>query len=318
MNQVIKKTPVPMAGLMLGLAATGNLVLSYGSMYRNIFGALSSILLILLVIKIFKYPKGVIESFDNPVVASVAPTFSMGIMLLSTYIRPYLATLAYGTWIVGLLLHVVLIIYFTKKHLLTFKIKKVFPSYFVVYVGIVVASVTAPAYNLINLGQYIFWFGFIAYLALLPIVLYRVVKVKEIPEPAMPTMIILAAPASLCLAGYMNSFPEKNMAMVGFLLALSLAMLLVALLQMPKLLRLKFYPSYSAFTFPIVISAIAAKLTNGFFMKANIQMPILNYIVKLQEFMAVFIVIYVLIRYTEFLLRKDEVKTQVSSNKASI
>lgn len=32
-------------------------------------------------------PKSVLESFENPAVAGVMPTFSMGIMILATYIE---------------------------------------------------------------------------------------------------------------------------------------------------------------------------------------------------------------------------------------
>ncbi len=314
MKQVIKKIPVPMAGLMLGLASAGNLVLSYGSIYRNIFGGIAALIFLLLVMKIVLFPKDVVESLDNPVIASVSPTFSMGVMILSTYLKPYFPSLALGLWVMALLLHFALMIYFTKKYVLNFNIKKVFPSYFVVYVGIVVASVTAPVYNLASLGQSIFWFGFICYLVLLPIVLYRVIKVKEIPEPALPTIVIIAAPSSLCLAGYMNSFQNKNMILVGILASLSLLMLTAVLINMPKLLKLKFYPSYSAFTFPLVISAIAIKLTNGFLVNTGRPITILKYVVKVEEVLAVSIVLYVLIRYIGFLTAKEEAIANVKSS----
>ncbi|MBU5312903.1 TDT family transporter [Tissierella carlieri] len=306
MKEIIKKLPVPIVGLMLALAAMGNLVLSYGEIYRNIFGVLSAIILVLVLVKIIMFPKGVSEALDNPVVASVFPTLSMGIMLLATYLKPFAPSLAFGIWIIGLVLHGVLIIYFTKKYLFNFGIKKVFPSWFIVYVGIVVGSVTAPAFDKANIGQILFWFGFISYFALLPIVLKRVFKVKEIPEPALPTLIIFAAPVALCLAGYMNSFQEKNMFIVWLLVALSQLSYLCVLLQLPKLLKLKFYPSYSAFTFPLVISAISIKLTNGFLVKIEKPIAILKYVVNFEELVALAIVIYVLIRYISFLFARTE------------
>ncbi|MBU5439920.1 TDT family transporter [Tissierella sp. MSJ-40] len=306
MGQIIKKLPIPIVGLMLALAATGNLVLSYGNIYRNIFGILSGIILVLVLIKIIKYPKEVAESLDNPVVASVFPTLSMGIMLLSAYVKPLAATLAFGMWIIGLILHVLLIINFTKKYIINFNIKKVFPSWFIVYVGIVAGSVTAPVFSMVNIGQILFWFGFISYLILLPIILKRVLKVKEIPEPALPTIVIFSAPASLCLAGYMNSFPEKNILIIWLLVALSQFTLLCILSQLPKLLKLKFYPSYSAFTFPLVISAISIKLTNGFLANIGKPIAILKYVVKFEELLAVIIVLYVLFRYTSFLFSTNE------------
>lgn len=310
MDQAIKKLPIPIAGLMLALAATGNLILSYGSIYRNIFGILSGIILVLLLIKMVKYPKGVSESLDNPVVASVFPTLSMGIMLLSTYIKPYASSLAFGLWIIGLVLHVALIISFTRKYIMNFNIKQVFPSWFIVYVGIVVGSVTAPSFDKANIGKALFWFGLISYFALLPIVLKRVFKVKEIPEPAQPTLAIFSAPVSLCLAGYISSFQEKNMLLLWFLVALSQFTFLCVLLYLPKLLKLKFYPSFSGFTFPLVISAISIKLTNGFLNKSGNPLAFLNYVVKFEEMIAVAIVIYVLIKYVNFLFSKEATQSK--------
>ncbi len=306
MNQVIKKLPVPIAGLMLALAATGNLVLSYGDIYRNIFGVLSVIILVLLLLKIVKYPKGVKESLESPVVASVFPTLSMGIILLAAYIKPFAPTVAFGVWIIGLLLHAALIINFTRKYVLNFNIKKVFPSWFIVYVGIVVGSVTAPVFNMASIGKALFWFGIICYIVLLPIVIKRVFKVKEMPEPALPTIVIFSAPVSLCLAGYMNSFQDKSMLIVGVLAVVSQFMLLCVLIQLPKLLKLNFYPSYSAFTFPLVISAISIKLTNGFLGNAGKPIAFLKYVVKFEEILAVVIVLYVLFRYISFLFAKTE------------
>jgi exfoliative toxin A/B len=316
MKNVIKKIPVPIAGLMLALATAGNLFLSYGAIYRNSFGLISALILLLIILKISFDTKGVLDSFKNPVVASVAPTFTMALMLLSTYINPYAYSLSFAVWIFGLFLHCFLIIYFTVKFIFNFNIKKVFPSYFVVYVGIVVASLTAPTYNLISIGKCIFWFGLLAYLCLLPIVIYRTFIIKAIEEPALPTISIFAAPASLCLAGYLGCFQVKNIFIVGFLGSLSLLMFLGVILYLPKMLKIKFYPSYSAFTFPLVISAVAMKQLDGFLVKIKEPIYMLRYLVKFQEILAVLIVIYVLLRYFQFLFLEDKISknSQIEKN----
>ncbi len=294
---MIKKIPLPIAGLMLALAATGNLIQTYSQELRLVFGALSAIIGILLIIKITMYPKTLLEDLKNPIMASVAPTFSMACMLLSVYIKPYLSSVGSVVWYIGLILHCLLIILFTLRFILKFDIKKVFPSYFIVYVGLAVVSITAPAFGMQMFGQIVFWFSFICYLILLAIISYRVIKIKGIPEPAQPLNIIFAAPASLCLAGYLSSFDTKSMMIVYFLAALSMLMYLLALIQLPKLLKLKFYPSFSALTFPMVISAIAIKMTDGFFTKLGNPQMFLKYIVIIQTFIAVILVLYVLIKY---------------------
>lgn len=301
MNAILKKYPVPAAGLILGLAAAGNLVQSYGEINRNIFGIISAILYILMLVKIIRFTDGVKENLQNPAVASVFPTFSMATMLLSTYLKPISQSLAFILWAAGIILHIVLIIWFSKKFVLNFKIKQVFPSWFIVYVGIVVASVTAPAFGMNGIGKLTFWFGFLTYVVLLPVILYRTIKVKEMPEQTLPFLVIYAAPASLLLAGYMNSFETKSMAIIWLLAALSLIMYIAAMIMLPRLLRLKFYPSYSAFTFPLIISGIAMKLTNGFLTKSGNPVAWLVYLVKFQEAIAVMVTLYVLYRYIRFL-----------------
>lgn len=306
MEQILKKYPVPASGLILGLAAAGNLIQSYGETYRSIFGIISAILFVLMIIKIVKHTDGVRESLQNPVIASVFPTLSMAAMLLAAYLKPLSESAALILWITGLVFHILLIFWFSKKFVFSFKIKQVFPSWFIVYVGIAVAGVTAPAFEMNAVGQMAFWFGLISYIFLLPIVIYRTVKIKEIPEPAMPTLIIFAAPASLLLAGYMNSFINKNITMVWCLTALSIIMYIAAVILIPKLLRLKFYPSYSGFTFPLIISGIAMKLTNGYLLKIDTPISWLVYLVKFQEIIAVAITLYVLFRYMQFLFDRKK------------
>ncbi|MFA7533046.1 MAG: TDT family transporter [Tissierellaceae bacterium] len=304
MKDIIKELPIPITGLMLGLAAAGNLVLSYGEIYRNIFWSLSAVILGLIVLKIVMFPKDLRAALDNVVVASVFPTLSMSIMILSTYLRPFSYGISNTLWLAGVILHMGIIAFFTYKYVLDFNIESVFPSWFIVYVGIVVGSITAPAFNKFKMGQVIFYFGFISLLILLPIVLKRVYMVKDIPEPALPTLAIQTAPAALCLAGYMNSFLDKNMGMVYFLLILSQCLFLIVLTQLPRLLKLKFSPAYSAFTFPFVITGISIKLTNGFLLKADKEISILKYIVKFEEFLAIALVFYVLYRYIKFMFNK--------------
>lgn len=302
MKAFLKKTPMPIVGLMLACAALGNLVQSYGEMCRNIMGAIALILFIGATVKFACDMPGLKNELNNPVAASVFPTYSMGIMLLATYVKPYSPNVAYIVWAVGILLHITLIIIFSMKFIRNFSIKKVFPSWFIVYVGIAVAAVTGKAFNQ-TIGQAAFLFAVIAYLVLLFIIGKRVFIVKEIPEPALPTLVIFAAPGSLCLAGYLNAFDNKNFIVFILLLVISQGFYIFALSKLVSLLKIKFYPSYSAFTFPLVISALALKLSNGFLVNQGITISILPMLIKVEELIAVLIVFYVLIRYIGSLVK---------------
>ena len=295
-----KKIPLPLSGTALGFAVLGNLLASYNPMFKTIAGLISAALIILITIKIILLTKPCQEAMLNPVVAGTMATYPMAIMILSTYLPK--GTIASSLWGFAIILHIGLILWFTNQFFLKgFDIKKVFATWFIVYVGIVSASVSAPYHNQSGVGVMAFWFGLITYLLLLVLVSYRYLKVRQIPAPAQPAIIIFAAPASLLLAGYLNSAATKSMGMVYFLMVLSLLFFVVALVNLPKVLMLPFMPSMSAFTFPTVISGLALKLTNGFFVKSGTTYPILGGIVLFQVILATAICLYVLVRYIQFM-----------------
>lgn len=299
MKPLLKKLPIPIAGVMLGLAALGNLLQSYSEGVRLLFGALAAVLWICLVIKVIFCWSGVCAAMQDPVVASVSGTFSMTTMLLAVYAKPFVgAAAAQVLWFAGIALHVALIVWFTVKHLAKRDLSKIFASYYIVYVGIVVASLTAPAFELTaTVGTWAFWFGFVCLIALLVLITVRYVKLPVKADPPKPLFCIYAAPVSLCLAGYIQSVTPKSAAMVIGLLAAASAIYLVVLCRLPGLLRLPFYPSYSAFTFPMVITAIATKQAMACLTKLGMGAAWLSPIVLVETILAAVLVIYTLVRY---------------------
>lgn len=305
---LLKKLPIPIAGLALGLAALGNLVKdgTFGFL-RPFFGILSVLIVILLALKLLLLSKKCLEALDNPVVLGTFATFPMAITILSSYL-PKDSTIAKIVWIFGIVFHALLIIYFTSKFVLNFDIKKVFTTWFIMFVGIIAGSVTAPNVGMKNIGQILFWFGFVAYIILLALVLYRLYVVKNIPEPALPTFTVLAAPAALSLAGYLSSFDTKNKTIVMFLFVLTAVFYVFGLYYFTKYAPLKFMPSFSAFTFPLVISGIACKMVNVYFTKIKSPISFMPKVIFFMTLVALFSVSYVCVKYTEFLLKKEDAK----------
>lgn len=95
---MIKRIPTPINGLALGLFALGNLLQAYSNTLRIICGILAGIILILFIIKAITHPQMIKEDLQHPVVASVAATFPMAVMLSSVYLKPLPALLvsSYG------------------------------------------------------------------------------------------------------------------------------------------------------------------------------------------------------------------------------
>ena len=304
MRDTIKKVPIPLCGVMLGLAALGNLLQSYSEGIRYVCGIVAAFLLVLILLKLILFPQMIKEDLKNPIMASVAGTFSMALMLLSTYVKPFIGRTAFIIWIAAIILHIILIVWFTVKFIAKLQLPKVFASYYIVYVGIAVAAVTAPAYEQLGIGSAAFWFGLVTFVLLFILVTIRYTKCKEVPEPAQPLICIYAAPMSLCIAGYVQSVTPKSRTFLLTMLVIATVIYLFALVKAIGYLKLKFYPSYAAFTFPFVISAIATKQTMACCANMGQPIPALKYLVLIETIIAVVLVVYTLIRFMGFIFGK--------------
>lgn len=306
MKKSLKALPVAVCGVLLGFAALGNLLQAVftnlfgmpdvGNALHMLCGVLSSFLFLAIVLKLIFYFADVRRAMRSPVTASVSGTLPMALMLLSVYWKPVLGMGAEAIWLFATALHILLIIGFTFRFFRGLKLENVFASYYIVYVGIAVAAVSAPAYGMQRIGAATFWFGFFCMLALIVLVTVRYLKIP-VKEPAKPLLCIYAAPVSLCLAGYVQSVQPKFHGMLIGMLIASTAILIVVLTRLPSFLKLPFYPSYAAFTFPFVITAIASMQSMACLKAMGMPIPWFKYVVFVETALASVLVFYTLFRY---------------------
>jgi exfoliative toxin A/B len=301
MSNFIKKVPLPICGVILGTAALGNLLQSYSEGIRYVCGVLAAFFLLLFLIKLITNFSAFKQDMQNPIMASVSGTLPMSLMLLSVYVKPFIGGFAFAVWVLAVVLHVVLICYFTLKFIVKLEMPKVFASYFIVYVGIVVGAVTAPAYGMEAMGSILVLFGLATFVLFFVLITVRYVKHKNVPEPAKPLICIYGAPLSLCTVGYIQSVTPKSLTLLLIMLSLACLLYIFAIVQLIKCLKLPFYPSYASFTFPFVISATAVKQTMACVANLGSPMPWLNYLVLFETAVAVILVAYVYVRFLMFI-----------------
>ncbi|MCL2608065.1 MAG: TDT family transporter [Methanomassiliicoccaceae archaeon] len=302
-KRFVKGIPVPICGLSLGLASLDRFLLEhYGDMYTvSICAFLSLIIAALFTIRIIIDGEGIRKDIENPAVFAVLPTYTMTLMLLSAHAGQYIGVIAQGIWISAIAASFVIMFFFIKRFLINFRIENVFPSWVIIFVGYVVASVTSPAFGMEWLGRLLFWSGFIGYLSILPIAAYRTLFVRAIPESLIPQAAIFTAPVNLCIVGclavYGNAPPE---AVLAFLVVLSVVSYAAVIAYLPKMLNRRFYPSYAALTFPLVISAASFYELGKHY---DLSGDVFHIAQTATALIAVVIVAYVLIRYSVFLYR---------------
>ena len=310
MQDIIKKVPVPLCGVILATASLGNLLNPYSSTIHHLCGIFATFLLALVLLKLVMYPKMVANDMKNPIIASASGTFPMSLMVLSTYAAPLIGKDgAYLFWLAAIALHLTLMVYFTFQFMMKLKIKDVFASYFIVYVGIAVAAVTAPSHGKEDIGAMTFAFGFAALFLLAGLISYRYIKHRDIPQGARPLFCIYAAPVSLCLTGYLQSVENVSTGLVMALLIVATVVYAIVLYKaIHYLMRLPFYPSYAGFTFPFVICPTAATQALAHFESMGYSLISLNILVAIEIIIGVAIVCYTILRYMRYLFTDIEDK----------
>lgn len=302
----LKKIPIPICGLILGAVSLGNLLFSIGyQTVGNVYAAMGSFLMGLIMLKIIFAMKHTMQTLNDPIVASVSPTFTMAWMVICVFLNRLFPDQAWihGVWLLAVLLHFVLMIYFVGTFVVPVKVEltHIYPSWFITFVGLGVIPNTSKAF-FSELGTIVIWVALFFYLILLPIILKRVFILKKMHESTLPLITIIAAPGSLCLAGYLSVMEQTSDFVVVLLLLLSQLLYVGILSLLPKLLKIKFYPSYAAFTFPLVISATAINSVANLFHEI---LP-LKILASVEIVIATIVVTYVLIRYVRFLIRSSK------------
>ncbi|MGF1747593.1 MULTISPECIES: TDT family transporter [Vibrio] len=300
----MKSAPTPMAGLALGIASLGWCWENAGDFHHVAqwsSAAVASVLLVILAYKFLFHSHLLVQDLAHPVVGSVVPTFAMATMVVSNSIGQFFPVLGDSIWLAAVALHVVFLASFTYHRSRDFELHHMVPSWFVPPIGIVVADVAfSGTASLAPVANAALYFGIAVYAVMLPCMVYRLIFATEIPDAAKPTLAILAAPASLSLAGYLTVVAEPSPVLVAMLFGIAVLMTIVIYLAFIKLLRLPFSPGYAAFTFPLVISATALFKLAAWMINVHVPQSAVDQVLTLANIeliIATAVVSYVAIRY---------------------
>jgi tellurite resistance protein len=215
-------------------------------------------ILFLYLAKMVFYKDYIIKEFRHPVRLSFFPTISISMLLLSVASHEYSESIAFFSAVSGASLHLfftlIIISQWIKQD--RFDIKHMNPSWFIPAVGNILVPVAG--YNIFN--DFTLWFffsiGFLFWIALFVIFLYRIIFHHPLPDKLLPTLFILIAPPSVGFIAYSKiSGPLDHFSFFLYSIALFLFALLLSMGKMFG--KLNFYLSWWAYSFPIAALTIA-------------------------------------------------------------
>lgn len=253
----LKRTPIAISGLAIGIMALSNVFYHINFKTLGLCSFIISCTIILLfIMKWIIYPSMFLKELKNIHTFAISPTFPMTLMILASIIKQEYTVqsqLLNVLWYAAILLHISLIIIFISRY--AFRNFKSWPntSWFVMFVGTGVISETSTAFNE-TLGHVSTIFGTVCLVVILAYVLISK-SWQTYNQEQFPMVIIMSAPAALCLNGYILNNTTYSNVYVIVLLILSQVLFIFTLIFLPKILQRGFKVSFSAMTFPWVTTA---------------------------------------------------------------
>jgi len=303
LKEKLASYPTPSAGLALGIASLGwcwENVLPLGGMAQLTGALIAAVMIALVFAKFATHPKVLWNELAHPVIGSVIPTSAMATMVISASLSKFNPAGGALLWYAAVAAHVLFLIVFVANRAKRFELQHMVPSWFVPPVGLVVAVLTVPNEAAMGLADALLMFGIGCYFVMLPMMLYRLIFAENIADAAKPTIAIMAAPPSLCLAGYLSFVEQPQLLLTLVLLGVAGLMTVLIYMAFWRLLRLPFSPGYAAFTFPMVISATALFKASDYVANAGLPLELASQLrtgAMIELAGATLVVGYVALRY---------------------
>lgn len=223
-------------------------------------------------IKIVRYGADVVTEFRHPVKVNFFPTATISLLLLSAGFLELNLDIARALWFTGAVTHLILTLMVLSAWInrTTFEVQHMNPAWFIPVVGNVIVPIAGVPLGAPEVSWFFFSIGIVYWLVLLTIIFNRVIFHHPIAERLVPTFFILIAPPAVGFLAYSRLIGGLDpLARVLFYAALFTALLLVT--QWRMFLRIKFFLSWWAYSFPLAALTLATmtmyRLTGSDFMR---------------------------------------------------
>lgn len=217
-------------------------------------------ILLTYAVKFFVYRIEVKNEFKHPIRINFFAAISISLLLVSLLYRNDFYALSASLFAFGMCLHLFFTFY-TLSFWITnnLEIQHSNPAWFIPIVGNLIVPVSGS--GLVDNEYLMFFFaiGIFFWIIMLSIILNRIIFHKQFAPKFMPTLFILIAPPSVGLLAYFKMLHTMDtFALILFNLGLFFTLLLFFMYK--NFIKIKFFISWWAFTFPLGTITLASML----------------------------------------------------------
>ncbi len=236
-------------------------------------------------------PGAVRKELNHPIKINFFPLVAKILLVLSVVFMERNMAVSFYSWAVGTVLQFIASIYVISEWIQHehFKIEHMTPGWFIPIVGSIIIPIAGVKHGYQELSWFFFSVGLIFWIILMVIVMYRMFFHAPIVEKLMPTLFILFAPPAIGFIAYVKLTGGGLDSFGRILYYFSLFLFFLVLYALPRLLKINFYLSWWAYSFPM-----AAKTLASFLMLSLTHDPIINFIAWFElAFLSIIIVVLV-------------------------
>lgn len=232
-------------------------------------GSIAVFLLIVILYgaRAVRFPDAVRREFAHPIKINFFPTISISLLLFSIAFLQISPDVSRVLWIAGTIVQTLftVVILSTWMQHTVFQINHSNPSWFIPVVGNIIIPIAGVEHAPLDLSWFFFSIGLIFWIALFTIFLNRIIFHAPLAERLLPTLFIMIAPPAVGFVAYVklmehvvSGFTPDAFAKILYFFALFVLILLLA--QFRQFLKIKFYLSWWAYSFPVAAITIATVL----------------------------------------------------------
>jgi len=254
-------TVMGMAGLTIAwmkAAHTMPLPIEISQVLRVLASALYLFLLGVYALKVLRHPAEVDAERRHPVRLNFFPATSIGLLLLAIAWAPDAPDVARWMWGIGAAAHLAFTLYVMSSwlHHTHYAIQHANPAWFIPVVGNILVPIAGVRFAPADVSWFFFAIGLVMWGVLMTMVLYRLFFHEPLQARLAPTLFILIAPPAVGFLSWVALVGEVDaMARILYFFALFLTLLLAS--NAVRFLRLPFFISAWAYSFPLAAITIA-------------------------------------------------------------
>ena len=216
---------------------------------------------IVYLLKILRYPAAVRAEIDHPVKIAFLPTFSISMILMSIALLNGAPAISFWLWTGGTVLHLLFTLYILSSwvHQNRYEIKHLNPAWFIPVVGNILVPIAGIHHAPVEVSWFFFSIGLFFWPILTGIIFNRLIFHQSLPERFLPTLFIFIAPPSVGLLSWYNlTGTTGQFGLILYFVAVFFFLLM--LVQVRYFIKISFFLSWWAYSFPVAALTIATLL----------------------------------------------------------